>query len=256
MKHPLRTGALAIGGLALAGLYLAACGDIAAPRERPSRYGELVDHVALADRKITDAVTAVNFDIRGFDTIGEEYMLFVSVMGAMVLLREAYQKTERPPDDARTQRRVAGPSEAVQLWTLGMTGPTIIFGLYVVAHGQLTPGGGFQGGVILATAPLLIYLADEFATFKRVISYGLIEVAEAVGAGGFVLIGFWPWFQGSPFLSNVLPLGEPGQLASGGTIALINFAVGLEVAAGLILLLHAFMQSSLHDNQPAKGKPS
>ncbi|HEY5315627.1 MAG TPA: MnhB domain-containing protein [Pirellulales bacterium] len=248
MKHPLRTGVFAIGGLALAGLYLAACAGIAAPTERPNRYSELADRLTLADRRITDVVTAINFDIRGFDTLGEEYILFVSVMGALVLLRQVDQKHERDPADARTPRRATGPSEAVQLWTLGMTGPTIVFGLYVVAHGQFTPGGGFQGGVILATGPLLIYLADEFATFKRIISYQLIEVAEAVGAGGYVLVGFLAWFDGQPFLTNILPLGETGQLASGGTIMLINDAVGLEVAAGFVVLMHAFMQSSLHDH--------
>ncbi|HEX3658378.1 MAG TPA: MnhB domain-containing protein [Pirellulales bacterium] len=248
MKHPWRTAAFALGAAGLAGLYLAACAGIPTANERPSRYGQLVNRLALAQRHVTDVVTAVNFDFRGFDTIGEEYILFVSVMGALVLLREAYQKTERDDEeDARTPRREAGPSEAVQLWTLSMTGPTIIFGLYVVGHGQLSPGGGFQGGVILATAPLLIYLADEFKTFKRVISYRLVEVAEAVGAGGYVLIGFLSWFDGEPFLTNLFPLGQTGTMTSGGMLALINLAVGLEVAAGFIVLLHAFMQSSLHD---------
>ena len=50
-------------------------------------YGDLVNAVTVPERNITDTVTAVNFDIRGFDTLGEEFILFVSVMGVMLLLR-------------------------------------------------------------------------------------------------------------------------------------------------------------------------
>lgn len=255
MNHRWRAGAFVLGAAGLACLYLAACSGIPGADERPSEYARLIDRLSVAQRHVTDAVTAVNFDFRGFDTIGEEYILFVSVMGALVLLREAYEKGGADEEDARTPRRVAGPSEAVQLWTLGMTGPTIVLGFYVVAHGQLTPGGGFQGGVILATAPLLIYLADDFQTFKRVISYGLVEVAEAAGAGGYVLVGFAAWFDGQPFLSNIIPLGQQGTMTSGGTIALINLAVAIEVAAGFVVLLHAFMQSAIR-RHAAQGESS
>ena len=187
--------------------------------------------------------------IRGFDTLGEEFILFVSVMGAIVLLREQHEKKREMRPDALTPRRVVGPSDAIRVWTLAMTGPTVLFGLYMVLHGQLTPGGGFQGGVILATAPLLIYLAESFDVFKRVTSSPLIEVTEAIGAAGYAIIGILGCIIGTWFLQNVLPLGEQNEpnWLSGGTVPLINFAVGVEVAAGFTLLLAAFLQSLLSE---------
>jgi multicomponent Na+:H+ antiporter subunit B len=196
---------------------------------------------------VTDAITAVNFDYRAFDTLGEEFILFVSVMGTIVLLRESHEKNREKRIDAVTPRRVVAPPDAIRVWTLAMTGPTVLFGLYIVIHGQLTPGGGFQGGVILATAPLLIYLSENFDVFKRVTSNPLIEITEAIGAGSYALIGIVGMLMGSWFLQNVFPLGEQNQpnLLSGGTVPAINFAVGVEVAAGFTLLLAAFLQNVL-----------
>jgi multicomponent Na+:H+ antiporter subunit B len=238
-------GLFLVGAVGLAIMY----GLIIArmPPAHASPYGEAINNLASPQRHVTDAITAVNFDYRGFDTLGEEFILFVSVMGAIVLLREQHEKKRETREDALTSPRRVGPTDAIRVWTLAMTGPTVLFGLYIVIHGQLTPGGGFQGGVILATAPLLIYLAESFDIFKRVTSNPLIEVTEAIGAAGYALIGLLGCILGAWFLQDVLPLGEQNQpnWLSGGTVPLINFAVGVEVAAGFTLLLAAFLQSLL-----------
>jgi multicomponent Na+:H+ antiporter subunit B len=133
----------------------------------------------------------------------------------------------------------------MRLWILAMVGPKIAFGVYIVLHGQLSPGGGFQGGVILASAALIIYLGHNFETFKRIMTHPLVEIAEATGAAAFVLIGMLAWFWGKPFLTNILPLGKATELSSGGTIPLISATVGIEVTAGFVLLLYAFLQEML-----------
>ena len=94
----------------------------------------------------------------------------------------------------------------------------VVFGMYVVTHGQLTPGGGFQGGVILATAPLFLYLAGEFGEFRKAVPRTLVHIAEAVGGGGYAAIGIACLGAGRAFLQNVLPLGSKGTILSGGTI--------------------------------------
>lgn len=230
-------------------------------------YGDVLNSVATYERHVTDIVTAVNFDYRGFDTLGEEFILFISVMGVTLLLRkeehnegggrgsqtdeedEQRQKrqsqSESEQADEAQERSVPPPSDATRVLTLALVGPLVMFGIYVVAHGQLTPGGGFQGGVILATAPLLVYLAGSFHVFKRIISHRLVEVSDAVGAGGYALVGFAAMAYGGQFLQNVLPLGTTGTINSGGTIAVIDLAVGLEVAAGFVLLLNAFLEETL-----------
>ena len=216
--------------------------------DHPLPYGDAINRLAPVERHVTNMVTAVNFDYRGFDTLGEEFILFISVVGVTLLLRRQKQETEDEDGgekDESPKRNVPDPSSATKVLTLGLIGPLVLFGLYVVLHGQLTPGGGFQGGVILATAPLLVYLAGDLKAFKHITSHTLIEVAEAAGAGGYVAIGLAGLVMGANFLQNILPLGKTGAINSAGTIFLISVSVGLEVAAGFVLLLHAFLEQTL-----------
>jgi multicomponent Na+:H+ antiporter subunit B len=161
--------------------------------------------VAVVERHTTDVVTAVALDFRGFDTLGEEFILFVSVVGVTVLLRKYPDESDQKQADKAPGRRVQGPSDAVRVLTTALVGPTVLFGLAVVTHGHLTPGGGFQGGIILATVPLLVYLAGEFDTFRRVAAHALVEVAEAAGAGGYVVLGMLDSWWGSRFCRTSYP---------------------------------------------------
>lgn len=208
-------------------------------------YGDVINAATVPERHITDAVTAVNFDFRGFDTLGEEFIMFVSVLGVAVLLRQhPGEKKGRPRDQARN-RRLPPPSDAVRTFTAGIVGPLVVLGIYIVTHGQLTPGGGFQGGVVLATAPLMIYLAGSSSKFKRVAPHNVVEFAEGVGAGGYALVGLAGLIAGAPFLTNVLPLGKTGDVFSGGTVLWIDLAVGLEVSAGFLVLIWSFLEQAL-----------
>jgi len=162
-----------------------------------------------------------------------------------VLLRKQRGESERKEQDKTPERTVPAPSEAVNALSVGLVGPTILFAIYIITHGQLTPGGGFQGGVILATAPLLIYLAGEFETFHKLASHTSMAVAEAAGAAGFALIGTAALAPGMPFLTNILPIGKLGSVLSAGTIPLINISVGIEVSAGFVLLALAFLEEVL-----------
>ena len=174
-------------------------------------YGLTLNRVAVGERHATDLVTAINFDYRAFDTLGEEFILFA----------------------------------AVRVTTLALVGPIVLLSIYITAHGQLTPGGGFQGGVIAATALLLIFLGGEYATLARVRPLPLVEVAKAAGAAGFVLIGLAGLIAAGSFLENFLPLGTTGELLSAGTIPLLSVAVGLEVTGGMVLLLSEFLDQTL-----------
>ena len=209
------------------------------------RYADLLNAIAVPERHVTDVVTAVNFDYRGFDTLGEEFILFAAVIGVAILLRAQRDEEEREPKEFAYGRSAPRTSDAVRGVALGLVGPTVVTGVYIVAHGHLTPGGGFQGGVVLATALLLVYLAAEYSFLRRAAPNSLIEVSEAVGAGAFALIGFAGVIGGVAYLENVLPLGEIGALNSAGTVPLINLSVGLEVAAGFVLILVEFLEQTL-----------
>ncbi len=208
-------------------------------------YGPLINAAAVPERHVTDAVTAVNFDYRAFDTLGEEFILFASVIGVALILRRLADESEHEKPDEASSRSVPAPSDAVRVVAFGLTGPVVLFGIYVVVHGQLTPGGGFQGGVILATAPLVLYLAGGLHVFRRITSPAMVEAAEATGAGGYALLGLGTLLAGAAYLQNILPLGTTGTVTSGGTIPLVSLTTGLEVTAGFTLLLGVFLEQAL-----------
>jgi multicomponent Na+:H+ antiporter subunit B len=208
-------------------------------------YGDVLNAVAVPERHVTDVVTAVNFDYRGFDTLGEEFILFAAVIGVAILLRAQRDEEEREPNEFAFGRSAPRTSDAVRGLAIGLVGPTVVTGVYIIAHGHLTPGGGFQGGVVLATGLLLVYLAGEYSFLRRAAPLSLVEVAEAVGAGAFALIGFAGVIGGVAYLENVLPLGDIGALNSAGMVPLINLSVGLEVAAGFVLILVEFLAQTL-----------
>jgi multicomponent Na+:H+ antiporter subunit B len=208
-------------------------------------YGHLLNRISVPERATTDVVTAVNFDFRGFDTLGEEFILLAAVLGVTSLLRTLRGEHVSSPDDDVPGRRVPETSLAVRVTGLLLVGPTVLIGIYIVLHGHQTPGGGFQGGVILATGLLLTYLSADYMTMRRVGPTTLIEAAEGAGTAGFALIAIGGLVFAGSFFQNFLHIGTAGQLVSAGTIPLSNLAVGMAVTGGFAFMLSEFLQQTL-----------
>ena len=131
-------------------------------------YADLAPRIMLDERHVANAVTGITFDLRGFDTLGEELILFVAALGAAVLLR-ALADRGRDRGGGRGTRSGAGrarPTPCARSAPCSSARCSLL-GIYVVAHGALTPGGGFQGGVLLAGALLLVYAAGQVAALER-----------------------------------------------------------------------------------------
>jgi len=198
-------------------------------------YGDVIDSLTVYQRHATDVVNAIDYDYRGFDTLGEEFILFTSVLGVMLLLRD-------PKGAPQVSSPESGLSETTRFSAAASFALLVLFGLYMSTHGQLTPGGGFQGGVILASASMLIYTAEDFVVFRRITSHPLVEGLEALGAGAYGLIGIVSLFYSLPFLTNWMALGKTGNVFSSGTIAAISACVGLEVTGAFLLLGYTFLE--------------
>lgn len=237
------------GGLLLALLGLAAL-RLPLVGEGWSPGGQLIARVAVSERNATDVVTAVNFDYRGFDTLGEEHILYASVLGVALLLRDEKRRPKRESEVDKSARAHAPPlpSDAVRMLAHGLVGATVVFGIYVVMHGAQTPGGGFQGGVILSTAPLLAYLAAGPAMLPQIAPETLVEIAEAAGSLGYISVGIAGLLVGGAFLQNVLPLGQVGRLWAAGTIPALNIAAGLAVSSGFLVLLSVFLAKAREED--------
>jgi multicomponent Na+:H+ antiporter subunit B len=210
-----------------------------------NRYATTINAVALPERHATNAVGAVVFDYRGFDTLAEEFILFTSVIGVTMLLRAQRDETEGQVVGLEDHYQLAGASAALRLFGLFLVAPILVAALSLVVHGHVTPGGGFQGGAFAATAPLLVFLVGETLLFRRVHPVTLLDVGEGLGAAGFVVIGLLGLVSAAAYLTNVWPLGTPGSVFSAGTMPVISVAIGLEVAAGLVFLVFEFVEQVL-----------
>ena len=209
-----------------------------------SAYARMLNELAPRQRHVTDVVSAISFDYRGIDTLFEEFILLAVVAGISVLLRPLSDETRELPADKAPDRAIPAPSPAVWLLAVLLSSLLALTGIETVTHGQLTPGGGFQGGVILASAIYVVYLGTNYRTVERFQPAPLLEAADGTGAAGYVVIGLLGLLAGASFLSNVVGLGGPGNLLSGGTIWLLNLVVGVEVAGSFAILAAEFLDQT------------
>ncbi len=210
----------------------------------PLPYGDAINAVATRERHVTNMVSAVNFDYRGFDTLGEEFMLLCAVTGTTVLLRgtRGEQLDARPGIVDR--RPIVARSDAVVLITRALGGVVVLFGAYVALHAMTTPGGGFQGGVIAATGALMLFLGEGYRGWRRLVRSEAMDASEGAGAVLYALCGFASMIAGTPFLHNILPLGQPRDLFSGGLMLVENAGVGFAVAGGFAVLFIEFLEET------------
>jgi multicomponent Na+:H+ antiporter subunit B len=134
---------------------------------------------------------------------------------------------------------------------------TLIYGLYIIAHGHITPGGGFQGGAVVASGLAMLVVAyGSVWTMDKIKRkhLSLEQILESVGAIAFIGLAFLGLIFGSIFFNNFMVgndflFGEIGRglsnISTAGIIPLMNFAVGLKVIAGLfgIVILMAYATS-------------
>jgi multicomponent Na+:H+ antiporter subunit B len=197
-------------------------------------YGYILNRVVTPERHMTNVVTGVVFDYRGFDTMGEEFILFAAVVGVVLLLRQGGR------EEPGGQKDSVG-SDGVRIGGTLAVGACVLVSLWLISYGLVTPGGGFQGGVALASSVLLVFLVASHKAWSGVASDHVLDPFDGVGAGGYVVIGLGALIGGLPFLTNLLGPGTAGTLWSGGSAAFVNWSAGLEVAAANLILFTEFI---------------
>lgn len=204
-------------------------------------------------RHVANTVTGILFDVRAIDTMGEEFILFAAATGTVLLLRTQRGEREEEGREPRAAQ-LAGRSALVRTIGVALLLLLTVLGFSLLAHGHLTPGGGFQGGVVLAGALLLLYLLHEYDTFDRVASPSLLERVEAVAAGAFALIGLVGLVWGGAYLLNVLGPGPTGSLLSGGLVPVLNVVSGIAVGAATTVIVAEFVEQAFRVRGEEGGK--
>jgi multicomponent Na+:H+ antiporter subunit B len=245
VSRPVRLGLFIVAGCGLATVLVIGFTGLPDFGSAHELVGSVVNLTEPTLRHATDVVTALNFDIRAFDTLGEEFILFVSVSGVALLLRHLRDEEEVDTTPGIEEHRFSGASDGLKLTSLVLIPLILAFGAYLVFHGQLTPGGGFQGGVVLAAGPISILLAGRYLSMKRVAPERLLEAADSLGAAAYALIGLGGLIFAGIYLKNFLPLGFSGHLLSSGMMPLNSMAVGLEVSGAFLLTWTEFLDQTM-----------
>ncbi|MBN1869750.1 MAG: hypothetical protein JW847_04140 [Candidatus Omnitrophica bacterium] len=138
------------------------------------------------------------------------------------------------------QEKHKGMSLIVKTITRLTVGFIILYGIYIISHGHVSPGGGFAGGVIIALSFIHLMLAyGKEETLKR-LPHNAASILESIGALLFLMIAVLG-FTGGSFFLNFIPKGEPFRLFSAGIIPLCNVAISFKVSAGLFAIFVALV---------------
>jgi len=172
---------------------------------------------------VSNAVTTVVVFFRGFDTLGEIAVLFIASLGIGLMLNEN-KKCEIKAESnfmLKTASKLLFPI-------------IVVYGIYVMVYGHLSPGGGFQGGVIIASAVMLLLISHK--NFE--LSHSVVVILETFAGISYVFIGLIGLLILDVFLANFLPhdVSSMGLLLSGGIIPIIYIVVGIKVGSEMSMI--------------------
>jgi len=191
----------------------------------------------VQELKVANTVTSIVVNFRGFDTLGEVTVLFLSVTAlGSILYKRRHHVGERSV--------LFSASSIVTSGSKLLFPAIVLLGVYVFIHGHLSPGGGFQGGVIIATGFLLMLLAYE----NYSVSHNGLSIVESLAGITFAGVGLLGFMNGGTFLQNFLPTGVLNDLFSGGVIPIIYIAVGFKVAAELTGVIYTVLNEKGEQN--------
>ncbi len=199
----------------------------------------------LAETGVVNVVTSVLASYRGYDTLGELVVIFtacIGVTGLLVRSSPAGKPVQEPVREpvADVSRQASMEQHSILRIVVKMLIPLILlFGLYVQFHGDYGPGGGFQAGIIFASAIILYGMMFGSARMKQVMNLEVVQMLAATGVLIFGSVGLVSLLRGKNFLdySALLPEAAAGQHMG---ILLIELGVGITVAAVMIIVFHAF----------------
>lgn len=180
---------------------------------------------------VANAVTTVVVYFRGFDTLGEIAVLFIASLGIGLML---YPNSRC---DIRAESNFMLQTASKILFPI-----ILLFGVYVMIYGHLSPGGGFQGGVIIASGVLLLLIS--YREFE--VPHGVIVALETFAGVSYVLIGLIGLLVLDVFLGNFLPndISQMGMLFSGGIIPIIYIIVGIKVGSEMSSIVQNLIKRS------------
>ena len=196
--------------------------------EVPARYIEN----GLQETGAVNIVTGMILDYRAFDTFGESNVLFVATITVLILLHADKKKDKNGKEEEPENDRIYEPkNDAILQAAAKVLVPVIIiFGIYVILNGHLSPGGGFSGGAIIGAGLILYLNAFGFQKTEKLFTEKTYKWISFGALTTYCLAKSYSFYTGANHLESHIPLGIPGHILSSGLILILNICVGLVVA--------------------------
>jgi len=186
----------------------------------------------LQDTGAVNIVTGMILDYRAFDTFGESNVLFIATCTVLILLRNDKKRDKRQAAAEERKERYYEPKDdsILQKITFLLFPIIVIFGIYVILNGHISPGGGFSGGAIIGAGLILYANAFGFEKLNRFFTEKTYKWVSFASLAFYCLAKSYSFFTGANHLESGIPLGAAGDILSSGLILPLNICVGLVVA--------------------------
>ena len=181
----------------------------------------------MQDTGAVNIVAGMILDYRAFDTFGESNVLFIATVVVMLLMRDDKKKKGLDSDDMHYE---PGYDKILQQVTFILFPLIMVFGIYVVVNGHLSPGGGFSGGAIMGAGLILYLNAFGIEKMGRFFTENTHKYVCFAALSFYCLAKSYSFFTGANHLESIISTGVPGMIISAGLILPLNICVGLVVA--------------------------
>lgn len=186
----------------------------------------------LKETGAVNIVAGMILDYRAFDTFGESNVLFIATCTVLILLRNDAKKDRKKAEEEAKRESFYEPAadSILQMITLLLFPVIMIFGIYIVLNGHISPGGGFSGGAVLGAGLILYSNAFGFEKLNRFFTEKTYKWISFGALTFYCLAKSYSFFTGANHLESGIPLGTPGAIISSGLILPLNICVGMVVA--------------------------
>jgi multicomponent Na+:H+ antiporter subunit B len=207
--------------------YLPPTGNAANPDNNEVAAKYITD--GLDDTGAVNIVTGMILDYRAFDTLGESNVLFIATCTVLILLRVDSKSKKKEEEESD---RLYEPKNDIILQKVAffLVPMIMIFGIYVILNGHLSPGGGFSGGAIIGSGLILYVNAFGFKKIERFFTQKTYKWICFFALSFYCLAKTYSFYCGAHHMETGIPLGTPGAILSSGLILPLNICVGLVVA--------------------------
>ena len=203
----------------------------------------------LEETGATNIVAGMILDYRAFDTLGESFVLFTALLCCTALLRIDKKNMNSDLEDYYTVRTDVyfDTSHDTILQKIGLllVPFILLFGIYVLLNGHLSPGGGFSGGAIIGSGLIILSSSMGFSTADRIFTYKRLNILSFAALAFYSVSKCYVFFTGANGLPNHIPKGIPGAIFSAGLILPLNVAVGLVVACTMYGFYSLFRRGNI-----------